>query len=213
MIHNKETARKIAELLLQIKAIILKPNDPFTWASGWRSPIYCDNRKTLSFPIIRDHIKKYLSKIIQELFHDTEIIGGIATGGIAHGALVAEQLDLPFIYIRSVAKNHGKQNKIEGVFKKGQKIILIEDLISSGKSSLEAVKSLRASGVNVLCVISIFTYGFKIAENNFNDERCKFLSLCDYDNMLIKALEKDYIQKSDLSMLEEWRKDPVNWKK
>jgi orotate phosphoribosyltransferase len=161
MLFNLETAKNIAQSLLQINAIILQPNDHFKWAAGWNSPIYCDNRKTLSYPKIRNKIREGLASIIKETYKDTDLIAGVATAGIPHGVLVAEELELPFIYVRSKAKEHGRQNQIEGYFEKGKSVILVEDLISSGKSSLEAVKVLREKGLNVKGIISIFTYGLK----------------------------------------------------
>ncbi len=213
MIHDNEIAKQIAKSLLQINAIILQPNNPFKWASGWNSPIYCDNRKALSYPKIRDYIKKGLTNIIQSHFKETNIIAGVATAGIPHGVLVAEELNLPFIYVRSKAKEHGKQNQIEGHFEKGKSVVLIEDLISSGKSSLDAVVALQKNEIDVMGVVSIFNYGFNTAFNNFKKADCKYVSLCDYDRLLIHAIEQKYIEKKDLSILKEWRKNPINWKK
>ena len=213
MTQDNEIAKKVAKALLQINAIILQPNNPFKWASGWNSPIYCDNRKTLSYPSIRNYIKKGLSNIVQSHYKETNVIAGVATAGIPHGVLVAEELNLPFIYVRSKAKEHGKQNQIEGHFEKGNSVVLVEDLISSGKSSLEAVAALKENGMDVKGVISIFNYGFDTAFNNFKKANCKYVSLCDYDRLLIYAIEQKYIEKKDLSILKEWRKDPINWKK
>jgi len=196
---------------LQINAIILQPNKPFKWASGWNSPIYCDNRKTLSFPEIRTFIRLSLASCIQNHFKGANLIAGVATAGIPHGALVAEELGLPFIYVRSKAKNHGKQNQIEGYFEKGQSVILIEDLISSGKSSLEAVSSLRKSGLKVKGLVSIFNYGFELAKQNFSNEKCDYISLCDYENLLPQALKTNYITKTDLPILQKWRENPSKW--
>jgi len=198
---------------LQINAIILQPNNPFKWASGWNSPIYCDNRKTLSYPEIRTFIRTSLSSVIKNHYQGANIIAGVATAGIPHGVLVSEELGLPFIYIRAKTKEHGKKNKIEGYFEKGQSAILIEDLISSGKSSLEAVSALRNYGVNVKGVVSIFNYGFDEATENFNNANCEFISLCDYNNMLSQAVESNYITKKEMSVLKKWRKNPSKWKK
>ena len=198
---------------MQINAIILQPNNPFKWASGWNSPIYCDNRKTLSYPEIRTFIKTSLSSVIKNYYQGSNIIAGVATAGIPHGALVSEELGLPFIYVRAKTKEHGKKNKIEGYYEKGQSAILIEDLISSGKSSLEAVSVLRDSGIHVKGVVSIFNYGFDAAIQNFYNANCKFISLCDYKNMLPQAVESNYITKKEMSILKTWRKDPSSWKK
>ena len=198
---------------MQINAIILQPNNPFKWAAGWNSPIYCDNRKTLSYPEIRTFIRTSLVSAINNHYKGANVIAGVATAGIPHGALVAEELGLPFIYVRDKAKEHGKQNQIEGHFEEGQSVVLIEDLISSGKSSLEAVSTLREAGMNVKGLVSIFTYGFEAAKQNFENADCNFVSLCDYENMLPQALETNYITKSELPLLQEWRKDPSIWKK
>ena len=213
MIHDNETAKQVAKALLQINAIILQPNNPFKWASGWNSPIYCDNRKTLSYPRIRDYIKKGLSNIVQSHYKETNVIAGVATAGIPHGVLVAEELKLPFIYVRSKAKEHGKQNQIEGHFEKGNSVVLVEDLISSGKSSLEAVAALKENGMDVKGVISIFSYGFDTAYKNFKNANCEYVSLCDYDKLLMQAIKQKYIDKKDLSILKEWRENPAKWKK
>tara|TARA_B100000161_G_C33492043_1_gene387542 strand:+ start:198 stop:839 length:642 start_codon:yes stop_codon:yes gene_type:complete len=211
MIYDIDIAQQVAKSLLQINAIILQPNKPFKWASGWNSPIYCDNRKTLSFPEIRTFIRLSLASCIQNHFKGANLIAGVATAGIPHGALVAEELGLPFIYVRSKAKNHGKQNQIEGYFEKGQSVILIEDLISSGKSSLEAVSSLRKSGLKVKGLVSIFNYGFELAKQNFSNEKCDYISLCDYENLLPQALKTNYITKTDLPILQKWRENPSKW--
>ncbi len=213
MVYNIDVAKRIAKYLLQINAIILQPNNPFKWASGWHSPIYCDNRKTLSFPEIRNHIKKELANIIIEHYKETNLIAGVATAGIPHGVLVAEELSLPFVYVRSKAKEHGKKNQIEGHFEKGQDAVLVEDLISSGKSSLEAAASLKQSDINVKGIVSIFTYGFDTASNNFKDDNYVYHSLCDYNILLEQAIEQKYIKNEDLSILKKWREDPSNWKK
>ena len=213
MIYDIDIAKQVAKSLLQINAIILQPNQPFKWAAGWNSPIYCDNRKTLSYPEIRTFIRSSLSSAINNHYKGANVIAGVATAGIPHGALVAEELGLPFIYVRAKTKEHGKQNKIEGHFEEGQTVVLIEDLISSGKSSLEAVAALREAGMNVKGLVSIFTYGFEAASKNFKNANCDFISLCDYNNMLPQALETNYITSEELPLLKQWREDPSIWKK
>ena len=212
MIHDINIANQVAKSLLQINAIILQPNAPFKWAAGWNSPIYCDNRKILSYPKIRNYIKKGLADVIINHYNSTDVIAGVATAGIPHGALVAEELGLPFIYVRAKAKKHGKQNQIEGYFKKEQSVILVEDLISSGKSSLEAAATLKESGMNIKGIISIFTYNFNTASQNFKNENCKYVSLCDYNTLLPQAIEQKYIKEEDLSILKDWRENPSTWK-
>jgi len=212
MIYDFDIAQQIAKSLLQINAIILQPNKPFKWAAGWNSPIYCDNRKTLSYPEIRTFVRTSLASAVKNHYKGANLIAGVATAGIPHGTLVAEELGLPFIYVRSKAKNHGKQNQIEGYFEKGQSVILIEDLISSGKSSLEAVSKLRNSGLKVKGVVSIFNYGFEEAKQNFTSAKCDYISLCDYENLLPQALKTNYITKTELPMLQKWREDPSKWK-
>ena len=211
MVNYHEEAKQIANHLLQIKAIILQPNNPFTWASGWKSPIYCDNRKTLSFPKIRTHIRIKICEIIKEKYPHVNVIAGVATGGIAIGALIAEELGLPFIYVRASNKEHGKKNLIEGYYDSGQSVVVIEDLISSGKSSLAAVEALREEDLNVKGLISIFTYSFEEANKNFNKYSCEKTSLCDYETLIDEALKSNYIDQKDLSILKNWRKDPKNW--
>jgi len=212
MILDIEIGKQVAKTLLQINAIILKTKNPFTWASGWKSPIYCDNRKILSFPESRTYIRQSLVSIIKKQYGNSNLIAGVATGAIAHGALVAEEMGLPFIYIRSSAKGHGKQNQIEGTYHDGQSVIVVEDLISSGKSSLEAVNALRKEGIDVKGLISIFTYGFDEASENFKKEDCEFVSLCDYATLLQEAVKQDYIKESNLEILEQWRGNPSKWK-
>ena len=212
MIYNKETAHQLASHLLQIKAIKLQPNNPFTWASGWKSPIYCDNRKTLSYPTVRNFIRQNLTAIVREEFENVNIIVGVATGGIAHGVLIAQELGLPFAYVRSSAKEHGMQNMIEGEITEGQKIVVVEDLVSTGKSSLNAVEALKEKNVNVLGMVSIFDYGFDIAQENFKKAKCKLISLSDYDHLIEKALKEKYIQKSEIESLSAWRIHPAEWK-
>ena len=198
---------------MQINAIILQPNNPFKWAAGWNSPIYCDNRKTLSYPEKRHLIREGLVAIVKNHYKDANVIAGVATAGIPHGALVAEELGLPFIYVRSKVKRHGKQNQIEGVFEEGQSVVLIEDLISSGKSSLEAAATLKDAGMLVKGISSIFTYGFDAAIENFEKANCEYMSLCDYNTLLPQAIAQQYIEKVDLPILKKWRENPSNWKK
>jgi orotate phosphoribosyltransferase len=211
MINYSEDARQIAKFLLQINAIILQPSNPFTWASGWNSPIYCDNRKSLSFPQIRTHIRMKICEIIKEKYPHANVIAGVATGGIAIGCLVAEELGLPFIYIRAKSKDHGKKNLIEGYYDQGQSVVVIEDLISSGKSSLAAVEALRKEELNVRGLISIFTYSFDTADTNFKNANCEKTSLCDYNTLLNEALKSNYIEQKDLNILQKWRKEPSKW--
>jgi orotate phosphoribosyltransferase len=211
MILNKDRALKVAEFLLQIKAVKLQPNQPFTWASGWSSPIYCDNRKTLSFPAIRTHIRQGYAEAILEQFGKPDAIAGVATGGIAQGALVAQELGIPFIYVRSSAKGHGLGNQIEGHYEKGQKIVVIEDLISTGGSSLVAVNALREAGCDVKGLVAIFTYGFDVAIRNFEEAECPFVTLTDYDHLVDQALKLDYINESDMESLKEWKTSPDTW--
>lgn len=213
MIYNIDIAKQIAELLLQINAIILQPNNPFKWAAGWNSPIYCDNRKTLSHPQIRNYIRNKLAESIEHHYKEIDVIAGVATAGIPHGVLVAERLGLPFIYVRAKAKEHGKKNQIEGSFKKGQSVILVEDLISSGKSSLEAMETLNEAEMHVKGVVSIFTYGFDTASKNFQNKNSDYVSLCDYDTLLIQAIDQKYINKEDISLLKQWRENPSEWKR
>ena len=213
MIYDIDIAKQVAKSLLQINAIILQPNNPFKWAAGWNSPIYCDNRKTLSYPEIRTHIKQGLAAIVKNHYNGANVIAGVATAGIPHGALVAEELGLPFIYVRSKVKEHGKQNQIEGYFEEGQSVILVEDLISSGKSSLDSAQVLKDAGMNVKGMVSIFTYGFDAAAENFKKAECEYVSLCDYSTLLPIAKEQQYVEESDLSVLNEWRDNPAIWKK
>ncbi len=211
MILNKETAQKTAELLLQINAIKLQPQKPFTWASGWKSPIYCDNRITLSYPEIRNYLKEHLAKQIERLYGKPDVIAGVATGAIGIGALVADHLNLPFCYIRPEAKAHGRQNKIEGHIKANQTVVVVEDLISTGKSSLLAVDALRESKVNVKGMVAIFTYGFDIAQTNFKNKNVVLHTLSDYNNLLLKAESTKYISSKEAALLSKWRNDPATW--
>jgi orotate phosphoribosyltransferase len=198
---------------LQIKAIKLQPDEPFVWASGWNSPIYCDNRIALSYPRVRTFIRQELVKLIEDKFGRPDIIAGVATAAIAQGALVSEALGLPFVYVRSSAKDHGRQNTIEGEVTPDQTAVVIEDLVSTGGSSLKAVEELKKNGVIVKGLVSIFSYGFDTANENFKKAGCPFYSLCDYETLLKQALDTGYIKEADLSMLQDWRKDPANWKK
>lgn len=208
-----DTAPKVAEFLLQIKAIKLQPDEPFVWASGWNSPIYCDNRIALSYPKVRTFIRQELVKLIEHKFGRPDMIAGVATAAIAQGALVSEALGLPFVYVRSSAKDHGRQNTIEGEVKADLTAVVIEDLVSTGGSSLKAVEELKKNGVIVKGLVSIFSYGFDTATENFKKANCPFYSLCNYEVLLKQALETGYIKEADLEMLQEWRKDPANWKK
>jgi orotate phosphoribosyltransferase len=202
----------VAEKLLKIKAIKLQPLNPFTWASGWKSPIYCDNRKTLSYPAIRSYIKIELARVIMENFEGVDAIAGVATGAIAQGALVADLLGLPFVYIRSTPKDHGLENLIEGDLKPGSKVVVIEDLISTGGSSLKAVEAVRNDGCHVIGMVAIFSYGFPVSERKFKDAKVNLITLSNYDAVLEEALRTDYIDESEIKTLQEWRKDPANWK-
>ncbi|MFD1096676.1 orotate phosphoribosyltransferase [Salegentibacter chungangensis] len=211
MILNKETARTTAELLLQIKAIKLEPQDPFTWASGWKSPIYCDNRIVLSYPPIRNFIREHFAKQIEEIYGKPDVIAAVATGAIGIGMLVAEYLSLPFIYVRPEPKSHGRKNQIEGNLEEGQTVVVIEDLISTGKSSLNAVKALKEAGANVKGMLAIFTYGFKTSEENFKEAGVEYHTLSNYDHLIETAHRTNYINASEAEILKEWSQDPSNW--
>ena len=211
MIYNKETAKKTAEVLLQVNAIKLSPKNPFTWASGWQSPIYCDNRIILSFPTIRNYIRENIAKQIEELYGKPDVIAGVATGAIGIGVLVAEYLDLPFIYVRPEAKGHGRKNQIEGYIEGGQNVVVVEDLISTGKSSLNAVKALKEANITVKGMIAIFTYGFDIASKNFEKEEVTLNTLSNYENLLEQALDTKYISEKELKTLSEWNSNPSEW--
>lgn len=212
MILDKHTASKTAELLLQINAIKLRPENPFKWASGWNSPIYCDNRILLSFPVIRNYIKEEISKQVEALYGKPDIIAGVATGAIGIGVLVAEYLGLPFIYVRPEAKSHGRQNQIEGLLEQDQTVVVIEDLISTGKSSLNAVDALLDSGAKIKGMIAIFTYGFDLAKRNFEEKGIELHTLSDYETLVKLASDTQYIKEEQLHALMEWRKDPSLWK-
>ncbi|MBQ9077818.1 MAG: orotate phosphoribosyltransferase [Muribaculaceae bacterium] len=207
----KQLNRILAEKLLRISAIKLQPENPFVWASGWNSPIYTDNRKTLSYPDIRSFIKVELCRLIMENFKEVDAIAGVATGAIAQGALVADTLGLPYVYVRSTPKDHGLENLIEGNLQPGQKVVVIEDLISTGGSSLKAVQAIRAAGCEVAGMAAIFTYGFPVAEKSFRDAGVKLYTLSNYNAMLEAALETNYIKPEDIETLKEWRKDPSIW--
>lgn len=205
-------AEQVASHLLQIKAVKLEPKNPFTWASGWKSPIYCDNRKTLSYPQVRTYIRDQFVALIKNKYPDAEVIAGVATGAIAQGALVAQELGLPFIYVRSSAKNHGLENLIEGEYQTGQKVVVIEDLISTGGSSIQAVKALRDAGCEVLGLVAIFTYGFQKATDNFAEARCQLDTLSNYDAMIDLAVKTGYVQSGEVEKLKEWRISPETYK-
>ncbi|MCB4809655.1 orotate phosphoribosyltransferase [Tamlana sp. 62-3] len=211
MIFNKDTAKKTAEVLLQVKAIKLSPQDPFTWASGWKSPIYCDNRIILSFPTIRNYVRETMAKHIEEQYGKPDAIAGVATGAIGIGMLVAEYLGLPFIYVRPDAKGHGRKNQIEGFIESGQNVVVVEDLISTGKSSLNAVKALRDSGIKVKGMVAIFTYGFNVAKENFENENVFLRTLGNYETLLEKALETNYITEKEIKTLSAWNANPSEW--
>ncbi|WP_395052524.1 orotate phosphoribosyltransferase [Flavobacterium sp.] len=213
MIFNKDTAEKTAELLLQINAIKLNPSTPFLWASGWNSPIYCDNRLTLSFPAIRNYIRDEFSKQIEQIYGKPDVIAGVATGAIGIGILVAEELGLPFVYVRPEPKKHGRQNQVEGFLQKGQNIVVIEDLISTGNSSLLAVEALKEAGANVKGMLAIFSYGFDVATENFKNANVELHTLSNYEHLLELAVEKQYITEKEQITLQEWRKSPATWNK
>ncbi|MGG6230415.1 orotate phosphoribosyltransferase [Tenacibaculum sp. SDUM215027] len=211
MDFNKDTAKKTAELLLQIKAIKLSPQEPFTWASGWKSPIYCDNRITLSYPPVRNFLKQEIAKLVEEKHGKPDVIAGVATGAIAIGILVAQELGVPFVYVRPEPKKHGRQNQIEGHIESGQNVVVIEDLISTGKSSLNAVKALKEVHANVKGMIAIFSYGFNIATENFNNDKVELTTLSNYEHLLEQALDSKYITSEELRTLEDWRIAPSEW--
>lgn len=213
MIMNKDTAKKTAELLLQIKAIKLNPSKPFQWASGWQSPVYCDNRVTLSYPPVRVFLKEEIAKIVELEYGKPDVIAGVATGAIAIGILVAQTLGVPFVYVRPEAKKHGRKNQIEGYLESGQNVVVIEDLISTGKSSLNAVEALKNSGAVVKGMVAIFSYGFDIATENFKEKNINLKTLSNYDNLLEQALDSSYISDKELLTLQNWRANPSDWNK
>ena len=205
-------AKIVAEKLLQANAVKLNPKEPFTWASGWKSPIYCDNRKILSFPFIRDYIKSEMCNVIFEKFPDAELLAGVATAGIAWGAMAADQLKLPFVYVRPKPKEHGMGNQIEGYYEKGQKTVVIEDLVSTGKSSLQTVDAMKAAGLEIAGMVSIFTYDFPLAAERFNKAAVTYYPLTNYPTLIELALEKGIVGKNEETVLLKWRDDPANWK-
>lgn len=211
MIYNNVIAREVAEYLLEIKAVVLNPAEPFTWASGLKSPIYCDNRKTLSHPKVRNYIKTAFADTISEEFKNCDVIAGVATAGIPHGVLIADVLNKPFIYVRDKAKGHGLENQIEGKLDKGQKVVVVEDLISTGGSSLKAVDAIRAAGGEVLGLGAIFTYGFEKSVKAFDAARCPLFTLSDYPTLLEVATAQDYITAKEKQLLLEWYKNPEGW--
>ncbi len=211
MVLNKDTAQKTAELLLQINAIKLQPQNPFTWASGWKSPIYCDNRITLSYPTIRNYIRENLAKQIESLYGKPDVIAGVATGAIGIGMLVADYMNLPFCYVRPEAKSHGRKNQIEGLLEENQNVVVVEDLISTGGSSLKAVEALRDAKANVKGMVAIFSYGFPISQENFKASGVTLHTLSNYENLLKQAEKSHYITTEEAGILAKWRKNPSEW--
>tara|TARA_B110000091_G_scaffold199507_1_gene229383 strand:- start:5520 stop:6161 length:642 start_codon:yes stop_codon:yes gene_type:complete len=211
MILNKDTAKKTAELLLQVNAIKLSPGKPFQWASGWNSPIYCDNRVTLSYPPVRVFLKEEMAKIAELEYGKPDVIAGVATGAIAIGVLVAQELGVPFIYVRPEPKKHGRKNQIEGHLESGQNVVVVEDLISTGMSSLNAVEALKEAGAVVKGMVAVFSYGFDVATKNFKEKNVNLATLCNYDNLLEQALDSNYITQKELATLQEWRANPSEW--
>lgn len=205
--------RDFASRLLQVKAIKLQPNNPFTWASGWLSPFYCDNRKTLSYPELRNYVKLELVHKVLECFPEAEVVAGVATGAIAQGALVADELNLPFVYVRSKPKDHGLENLIEGDLRPGMKVVVIEDLISTGGSSLKAVEAIRSNACEVIGMVASYTYGFPVAENAFREANVRLETLTDYEHVVAEALATGYISERDVEVLHDWRQAPDKWKK
>lgn len=208
----KSIENLVAEELLRVRAIKVQPSNPFTWASGWKSPIYCDNRKTLSYPDVRTLIKIEIARIIRETYGSVDVIAGVATGAIAQGAMVAEELGLPFVYVRSSPKDHGLENLIEGDLKPGQKVVVVEDLISTGGSSLKAVEAIRKDGCEVAGMVAIFTYGFPIAQEKFREAGVELTTLSNYEAVLSHLVDTNYISEEERATLQEWRRDPANWK-
>jgi orotate phosphoribosyltransferase len=211
MVYDKDSALRIAGELLRIQAVKLQPKDPFTWASGWKSPIYCDNRKTQSFPTVRTYIRQRFSELIEKEFGKPDVIAGIATGGIPQGVLVAQELGLPFIYVRSNVKDHGLGNLIEGTYEAGQNVIVVEDLISTGGSSLQGVQALKDAGLKVKGLIAIFSYGFDTADEAFEKAECPYVVLSDYDHLIEQAMNLGYIKEEELDQLKKWRELPSTW--
>ena len=202
-----------AAKLLDVKAIKLQPNDPFTWASGWKSPFYCDNRKTLSFPELRTFVKVELTRLVMEHFAEADVVAGVATGAIAQGALVADLLGKPFIYVRSKPKDHGLENLIEGELQAGQKVVVVEDLISTGGSSLKAVEAIRSAGAEVVGMVASYTYGFPVAEKAFAEAGVRLITLTNYEAVVAQALSTGYIKEGDVELLHQWRENPAEWRK
>lgn len=211
MLADPVVSKKIAEQLLQIRAIKLQLDKPFIWASGWKSPIYCDNRISLSYPKVRTYIRQELVSAIEKQYNKPQVIAAVATAAIAQGALVAEAMGLPFVYVRAAAKDHGRKNLIEGEIRDDQSVVVIEDLISTGQSSLKAVEALREAGFNVKGMISIFNYGFELSKQNFENAQCPLISLCDYTELINQALESGYIKENDVEILQQWRMAPELW--
>lgn len=211
MLFDEQTAKETADLLLKINAIKLQPNEPFTWASGWKSPIYCDNRMVLSYPPIRNYVRSTMAKHIENTFGKPDVIAGVATGAIGIGVLVAEFLGLPFIYVRPEAKGHGRKNQIEGHIDAGQSVVVIEDLISTGKSSLNAIQALREANVNIKGMVAIFTYGFEVASTNFETEKVTLYTLSNYEKLLDQALKTKYITTKEKIILSQWNANPSEW--
>ena len=205
--------KEFASRLMKVKAIKLQPENPFTWASGWKSPFYCDNRKTLSYPDLRNYVKLELVHAVLENFPEAEAVAGVATGAIAQGALVADELNLPFVYVRSKPKDHGLENIIEGELKPGMKVVVVEDLISTGGSSLKAVEAIRKNCCEVVGMVASYTYGFDVAKKAFEEAGVKLITLTDYDHVVEQAKETGYIKPEHVEVLNEWRKDPANWMK
>jgi orotate phosphoribosyltransferase len=213
MFDKSETEKQVAEFLLQIKAIKLQPNNPFTWASGWKSPIYCDNRVTLSHPTIRTYIRQQLTRLIQETFGAVGCIAGVATAGIPQGVLIAQEMGLPFIYVRAKPKEHGTQNLIEGEIMPGKRVVVIEDLVSTGKSSLQAIDALRQAEYDVAGLAAIFDYGFTLAADNFKQANCPYVTLSNYKALIKYAVSQQYVSEQDVELLEQWRENPSEWGK
>lgn len=211
MIFDKNTAKKTAEVLLHINAIKLNPKTPFNWASGWKSPIYCDNRMVLSYPAIRNYIKSEMAKKLENTLGKPDVIAGVATGAIGIGALVAEELGLPFIYVRPEPKKHGRKNQIEGHLEKGQNVVVVEDLISTGKSSLAAVDALKSAGATVKGMVAIFSYGFEVSKKNFDENKLDLYTLSNYENLLEQALDTNFINEKESNMLSQWNANPSEW--
>ncbi len=209
--NEQETSMALASFLLQIKAIKLNPANPFTWASGLKSPIYCDNRVTLSYPQVRTFIREGFVKMCLDKFGKPDVIAGVATGGIPQGALVAQELGLPFVYVRSEKKSHGMNNQVEGIINSGQSVVIIEDLVSTGKSSLNAVEALREKGAVIKGMLAIFTYGMDVATENFKNNKCELFTLTNYNTLIQKAAEENYIREDDLASLLEWKSNPQAW--